>query len=395
MGKKSKRSNRKGRSVTNMSMLSRRLAKLEKESDESYQNWLYSKASNKLREGLEAIQQVQDAMMLIHTGLIDSRVFEMKASFCQNLLMLEYSSCRFDKVIQIYNDIQMSPEIEKEMVLSFICKLYGRLAMLRLDASNENKDKLVSLIEDHISEGMTARNEKYFCLEAVRVLRNLKDYDASITLCEKLERLDQSEVVADFEIAVSHLERYREEYHWQKDNEFALVRVLDGWKEFFDKQKQNLAPRLGTIWMVFAQKDYLCHQIDDKELSSQFCRNAIENVEKYLEWKWHFERHCFTCNQADTHFVCSGCRLACYCSLDHQRMTWKKDAVQGMLIGHEILCPMMKAYRKWKLASKTGDQKALKLRRRLDRECLYFLSHGLGLEDKCFREEDVQKLLSS
>ena len=119
----------------------------------------------------------------------------------------------------------------------------------------------------------------------------------------------------------------------------------------------------------------------------------------YLKMLWHFfDRNCFTCHQAGTatevQLVCSACRLACYCSLDHQRMTWKKDAVQGMRIGHEILCPLMKAYRKWKLVSKKGGERALKVRRRFDRECLYFLSDGLGLKDKCFREEDVQNFLS-
>ena len=63
-------------------------------------------------------------------------------------------------------------------------------------------------------------------------------------------------------------------------------------------------------------------------------------------------------------------------------MTWKKDAIRGMRIGHEILCPLMKAYRKWKLASKKSNERALKLRRRFESECLYFLSDGLGLKDE-------------
>ena len=76
-------------------------------------------------------------------------------------------------------------------------------------------------------------------------------------------------------------------------------------------------------------------------------------------------------------------------------MTWKKGAIIGMRIGHEILCPLWKAYRKWKLASENGNERATKLRRRLGRECLYFLSHGLGLKDKCFEEKDVHTFYQS
>lgn len=41
-----------------------------------------------------------------------------------------------------------------EKSLGFNSKLYGQLAMLRLDASNENKERIVSLIDTRISEGM-------------------------------------------------------------------------------------------------------------------------------------------------------------------------------------------------------------------------------------------------
>jgi hypothetical protein len=69
--------------------------------------------------------------------------------------MVEYSPCRFDKVIQLYNEIQFLPENEKQVLSSFMCKAHSQLPMLRLDDSTENKRRVVSLINDHISEGMT------------------------------------------------------------------------------------------------------------------------------------------------------------------------------------------------------------------------------------------------
>lgn len=50
-------------------------------------------------------------------------------------------------------------------------------------------------------------------------------------------------------------------------------------------------------------------------------------------------------------------------------MNWKKDAVKGMCIGHEVLSPVLKAYRKWRRAFSNDDDdddddKVSRLRRR-------------------------------
>jgi hypothetical protein len=328
------------------------------------------------------------------------RVLEAKASLSLNLIMVEYCRCRFDKVIQIYHDIQMSPE--KEVLLSFLCKLHCQLAMLRLDGSKENKDKVVSLIDNRISKGMADPHEVAKALEALGILRNMKEYDSAIDLGEKLGRMSEKRNITTLENAISHLERYRVECYQQIGKDFSndiLFRVHDACNELDDVRKNDRGHRGDAYLMMLAQRDYLCDQVDDKGLSSQLCGKAIKHVETYLETTCDFERHCFTCLQADTatedQLVCSGCRVACYCSLGHQRMTWKKGAVRGMRIGHEILCPLMKAYRKWKQVSKKGNERAMKLRRRFESDCVHFLSHGLGLKDKCFQETDVHTFYQS
>ncbi|GFH58379.1 predicted protein [Chaetoceros tenuissimus] len=95
--------------------------------------------------------------------------------------------------------------------------------------------------------------------------------------------------------------------------------------------------------------------------------------------------NCYTCGQATTptevQYVCSGCRVACYCSIDHQRATWKKEAVKGTRIGHEILCPLYKAFRKdqlQKVSQDRDEEKESKVQRRLH-ENMWFLEYGLGL----------------
>ena len=101
--------------------------------------------------------------------------------------------------------------------------------------------------------------------------------------------------------------------------------------------------------------------------------------------------NCWTCGQAaapnEVQYVCSGCQVACYCSIDHQRATWKKEAVKGMRIGHDILCPLYKAFRKYtlqKASEERDEEKESKVQRRFDRECVKFLEYGLGLKNKCF-----------
>ena len=281
-------------------------------------------------------------------------------------MMVEHSRCRFDKVVQIYHEIQMTSENEK-VSLSFMGKLYGQLAMLRLDGSKENKERVISLIDTSISEGMADPNDISKAWVAVRVLTSMKEYDTAIDLGEKLGRMSEKRNIATLEIAISHLERYRVKYHHQKGKNISndvLVRVHDAYEEFGDFGKNVRGPRGDAFLMMLAQRDYLCHQIDDKELSLQLCKTAIKNIEMYLEILCDYERHCHTCSQEGTatevQLVCSGCLVACYCSLDHQRMTWKKDAINGTRIGHEILCPLMKVYRKWKLVSKKSNEKALK-----------------------------------
>ena len=140
-----------------------------------------------------------------------------------DLIRVEYKRYRFDNVLQICNDIQMSPENEKNVLsLDFLSKLYGQMALLRLDVSKESKDKVFSLIDTRISERINDTYVVTTALEAVRILRSLKDYDAAIALGEKLERLTENceratsdNSIADvvtFVNAVTHLERYRIEY---------------------------------------------------------------------------------------------------------------------------------------------------------------------------------------
>ena len=98
----------------------------------------------------------------------------------------------------------------------------------------------------------------------------MKEYDTAIALGEKLERLtgnrerDTSEnTTADlvtFENVVTHLERYRVEYHQQTDRDFSkyfLVRVTDLFKKFDDISGKRVSCQRDAYFMMIAQCRFL------------------------------------------------------------------------------------------------------------------------------------------
>lgn len=149
--------------------------------------------------------------------------------------------------------------------------------------------------------------------------------------------------------------------------------------------------------VALAQWDYLVSKTlkSDDNMWTRVRRQAIYYVQIFIADKWEMKDCCFYCHQAPTKhqvkLVCGDCRVACYCSIDHQRASWKKNALHDMCFGHEAICPTMKAYRKWQEAVDSGDiEKKIKMKRRFGRECLGFLAYGLGLEDKCYDPEEAE-----
>jgi hypothetical protein len=117
-------------------------------------------------------------------------------------------------------------------------------------------------------------------------------------------------------------------------------------------------------------------------------QKRLDVILRYME-----ANSCFCCATIvpeSSALVCGGCRAACFCSLEHQRSSWKKD-VKGQGIGHKMLCPLLKTYRKYKYAKRArkGNEKEYLLR--FERECEIFFSKSLGLEDLCFPREFIDQ----
>ena len=347
---------------------------------------LYSQAANELREGIQLVEakmpEFRDILLKMN---LQAWFVGSKLMFYSNLISTELNRHNFDDAIQIYENLFERDNIKMNMkILSPIfpaLQLQYHQALLR--QGKGNIDTFIALSKSFISHGRREDLEIELHRSA-DILRITKHFDAAMVLGKQLEVLTGDRL----SIATTCLEQY---IHTVDDKSLPEDFLLNMNHLLQKHARDGYRTGYTGSMLVLAQSTYLLHQLSSNH-SEELFREAIGFIEEYLDdIFWNLESHCHTCTQTATEsevqFVCSGCRVACYCSIDHQRMTWKKEAEKGMRFGHEVLCPVMKAYRKWRHANDNSDNgRASTLRQRFERECLCCLSDGLGLRNKCFQK---------
>ena len=130
---------------------------------------------------------------------------------------------------------------------------------------------------------------------------------------------------------------------------------------------------------AFLHKSYLfsCNQ---EELSPDKVNEVKDHCTKVMEVYLNYKNSslnmiCYTCNDEDTKdhevFVCQGCRVACYCCKDHQRLNYLHHKYTGTRgLEHKHLCPVYKAFRKKR--DNTDGSKDGHLERKFQRACMIF-----------------------
>lgn len=348
---------------------------------EDLEDELFSKVANQYREVMRLLESKKELM--VYMNIIDRH---LDAYYF--LLLVEYRRRNIKEVIDCYNNFMAkSRNISTELRDSVV--LFHQLSMLRLNGKECQVSDFIHYISE---EGM---NDPMIYIEALFALRAHKMYDSAIQLEMACGSLMRSPFKRKLSLALTHLERYRVEFHKRsqmRKEDFSTMNSLITsmiTSIIEHPSKSNGGPQ---YILVLAQWYYLTHALAaDKiiEMVQIFLYSSILVLDKICNKMK--QDHCYTCDQAVTptevQYVCSGCRVACYCSIDHQHTTWKKEAVSGMRISHEILCPLYKAFRKhvFEITRKDRDEeKELRMKRRFERECLNFLEYGLGLKDKCF-----------
>ncbi|GFH55981.1 predicted protein [Chaetoceros tenuissimus] len=384
MGKKGKRSKQKDAKKEAEKIIRESNKLLDEALNDERRERLYSKAANQYREVIQLLDSKKE--LLVYT-----RDQQLEAYL--SLMNVEYRRQNYKAALDCYHYFMANSRHLSSRYRGFV-NLFHQLSMLRL---NGQESKIADFINFISQEGEIA---SLVFIEAIFAFRAHKMYDAAIKLEITCGPLMRKPLESKLSLAMTYLEYYRIEFHKRSDirkkDFFTMNSLITSMMEEYPVESNVSAEYM----LVLAQWYYLTHTLavdkskKEKTITSAFSAfgmflySIVVPDERCTKIK---QDKCYTCGQAVTptevQYVCSGCRVACYCSIDHQRATWKKEAVSGMRIGHEILCPLYKTFRKHLFQKESEDidnAKELRIFFHLERECLKFLEYGLGLKNKCF-----------
>ncbi|GFH56025.1 predicted protein [Chaetoceros tenuissimus] len=401
MGKKGKRSKRKA-TYNSIDKITLQTSKLVESAEINFKKKnLHSKAKNEVREAIRILESKKPLMI---GTIIDEKYYWMLFSqYFAALMEIEYESCNYEVVLACFDQHILPYEYEivnaskmpsTPETCFYRIKLFYLLSKLRKENEDYHEDGVFNCIE------MMQKYEKQvFILDIYATSGTfvvLKRYNAAYRLWEKCTALPNKLMfISKLLLAKSYLELHRGEI-CQPDSTETYHRFHE-MKALFDNMEEEHPIHdndFSEYFLVLAQWYYLTHKLDEGETNENlviasgclkhFLGTSLGNSIFLSESKGACSTCCQAVTPTEVQYVCSGCRVACYCSIDHQRMTWKKEAVKGMRIGHEILCPLYKTYRKFSQARKNKDkEKESRMKKRFDRECIRFLADGLGLKNKC------------
>lgn len=369
-----------------------KLDKIEAEVSLYHQKHLFSKLVKELEECIHFIEMKQDAIFRLEKEANNQEdFFFYRISFFYCFLVhVYYYTHNYEKISSVVKKFLLISEPKghvatKEMLsnyYSYSLMFHGQLAFLKqgkttVEECLSSLNNWTSKVIAHIDEGVYTTTQGMM-ENTVTLLMLMKEFDKAIAVGKQLEQLTGDKLT----LATAYLEQYRLGLSDHTQLYKFMPCPLDG--DYTDKDGFNSHARYLQDFLVYAQWDFIFTKVEAS-------RGAILWVERFVQAICE-DHKCGSCRQAvtesDVPFVCSGCRVACYCSLDHQRLNWKKDPLRGTRIGHKLLCPMMNVCRKSRQAKDVGNKEAVKKwRRRLFKEILYFLSHGLGLEERYFQKE--------
>lgn len=371
---------------------------------------LYSQGINQYKQVIRLVESKKELKLMIGFkasvlgGLTMHTTYEhfLVTSFL--LMYTEYCRFHYKEAIDYYNNFMTSSKYTRQNpYLRSIVSLYYQLIMLRLDGRQCQLSDFIDYITLHIHKDEALNScIPYLFKAAVSAFRAHKQFDLAIRLEISCGSLVQSPIKSKISLALTYLEQYRVEFRQRsqtrKEDIQRIDSLIDSLQTEYPLIEGDQCVRTRPYgspeyFLVLAQWYYLSHTTAQEEKSITMALSLVkcflpELTRVYVE---KVRDHCHTCGQAATptevQYICSGCRVACYCSIDHQRATWKKEAVKGTRIGHEILCPLFKASRKYYLQKESeeiDEEKESKMERRFDRECVQFLEYGLGLKNTRF-----------
>ena len=300
------------------------------------------------------------------------------------------------------------PDFCESMVMMMTDKLYLLYCLALMVTGKKNSYQASNAALECVSNSTRARFKTlgiYWHMFLIE-LRRKRKWDEALDFTNKFgSNIEETKLFSSpFMLAMTYIERYRVEARKTPKDKRNLMSVsLYKYisllvSEGYDQTKKGLFHTHENHQLLIAQWMYLNHHGSSK-IFNNFREYAIQLVEYYVRNKIYMGIHemelCLGCRQktesSNPGLVCSGCRVACYCSHEHQRSSWKKELDWGVGIGHKMLCPLHKALRKCREAHERCIYDTRKYNLRLKKECEKFLTDSLGLKDLCFPQEFVDE----
>ncbi|GFH53268.1 predicted protein [Chaetoceros tenuissimus] len=413
MGKKTKRleANRKNQTIQSrtrgISTANDKFQRIEQAVDALYEDacnmyndFLYTQAQAKISKIASLLEAEKDMLMKNHSDYYKQRNIHAH----EKLAHVEILRRNFQAVIPIHDFCESIAIMTDKLYLMYCLALMVTGKENSFQASNAALEYLHSIHTSNSNGNHLGVLGIYWHMFLIE-LRRKRKWDEALDFTIKLgSNIEVSTLYSSpFMLATTYIERYRVDARKRprsKQNHMSvsLYKYISTLiSEGYDQTRKGLFCAHENHDLLLAQWLYLNHHGSSK-IFNNFREYAIQLVEDYIRNKktgiYRMEL-CLGCRQktasSDPGLVCSGCRVACYCSHEHQRSSWKKELDWGVGIGHKMLCPLYKALRKCREAHERCISDTRKYNLRLEKECEKFLSNGLGLKDLCFPQEFVDE----
>lgn len=366
-----------------------------------HDDFLYTQAQAKMSKIVSLLETNKDMLMKKHLDYYK----QTNVHAYQIIAHLETFRRNFQAVIPIHDFCESIGMMTDKLYLLYCLALMVTGKKNSYEASEAALEYVYSIHSSNSTGAHLKGLGIYWHMFLIEIRRKRK-WDEALDFTNKFgSNIEESKLFSSpFMLATTYIERYRVEARKRPRNKRNLMSVsLYKYistliSEGYDQTKKGLFRTHENHQLLIAQWMYLNHH-GSFQIFNNFREYAIKLVEDYVRNKLYMGIHdmelCLGCRQktesSNPGLVCSGCRVACYCSHEHQRSSWKKELDWGVGIGHKMLCPLHKALRKCREAHERCIYDKIKYNLRLKKECEKFLTDSLGLKDLCFPKEFVDE----
>lgn len=378
---------------------------LLEEADKLRTNSFFSQSNTKYQELISLVEAHKVA--IVRSESLDGYK-EINIGIRTNLAIVALHQRNFQEIIFQYEYCVKSLDCHYSTIMLYY--IVAMMATGQRSASNTATDVMEYLCTDLITRYkanryMTNGIESIFvkiCVVFITEFCRKRSWNEALNFHNKVSSfyLEAGKNVYDSSLILStiYIERYRIEARKRpaiQQNKISaslykyISHLILGKDDIMFMSKNHpYRHLLCAQWLYLNRNGTYEQSINIEELALSFVHVYVDEI------SMSSKSTCQGCGQkstcSDPLLLCSNCHVT-FCNIDHQRSSWKRNSC-GTGIGHEMLCPLLKAYRKFENARNAKEEAKLeKYRLRYRGACEKFLSETLGLRDLCFSQKFVDE----